>query len=75
MKVIPCNFSTDHKQMLSHLAMLVSKEYLAIPSSMTKLEIALRTACANELSLDKDRSSYNDLTDALRLSCKMYHMK
>ena len=75
MKVIPVNFSTEHKQMLSHLAMLVSKEYLTNPSSMTKLEVALRTAYANELSLDKSRSEYNDLTDALRLSCKMYKMK
>ena len=75
MKVIPVNFSTEHKQMLSHLAMMVSKEYLAIPSSMTKLEVALRTAYANELSLDKSRSEYNDLTDACRLACKMYEMK
>ena len=58
MKVIPVNFSTEHKQMLSHLAMLVSKEYLTIPSSMTKLEVALRTAYANELSLEKSRSEY-----------------
>jgi hypothetical protein len=75
MKVLPVNFSTEHKQMLSHLSMLVSKEYLAIPASMDKLAIALRTAYAEELSLNKERSSYNDLTDALRLSCKMYKMK
>ena len=75
MKVIPVNFSTDHKQMLSHLAMMISKDYLCIPASMTKLEVTLRTAYANELSLDKSRSEYNDLTDALRLSCKMYKMK
>ena len=31
MQVIPVNFSTEHKQMLSHLAMLVSKDYLCIP--------------------------------------------
>jgi hypothetical protein len=75
MKVLPVNFSTEHKQMLSHLSMLVSKEYLAIPASMDRLAIALRTAYAEELSLNKERSSYNDLTDALRLSCKMYKMK
>lgn len=75
MKVIPVNFSTEHKQMLSHLSMLVSKEYLCIPKSMDKLAIALRTAYAEELSLNKERSSYNDLTDALRLACKMYKMK
>ena len=48
MKVLPINFATDHKQMLSHLAMLLSKEYLCIPKQYDKLEIALRTAYANE---------------------------
>jgi hypothetical protein len=74
MKVLPVNFSTEHKNMLSALVLLVSKEYLCIPASMTKLEAALRTAWANELSLDKSRSEYNDLTDACRLACKMYKM-
>jgi hypothetical protein len=61
--------------MLSHLAMLVSKEYLCIPKQFDKMEIALGTAYADEYSLNKDRSSYNDLTDALRLASKMYKMK
>jgi len=74
MKVLPANFATDHKQMLSHLAMLVSKEYLAIPQQFDKLIISLRTAWANELSLDKEQTSYSDSIDALRLSCKMYKM-
>lgn len=75
MNVIPVNFSTEHKEMLSHLAMLVSKSYLAIPKAFDKLEIALRTAYADEYSLNKDKSSYNDLTDSLRLACKQYKMK
>ena len=54
--------------MLSHLAMLVSKEYLCISKQFDKLEIALRTAYADEYSLNKERSSYNDLTDSLRLA-------
>ena len=61
--------------MLSHLSMLVSKEYLCIPKQFDKMEIALRTAYADEYSLNKDRSSYNDLTDSLRLACKQYKMK
>jgi hypothetical protein len=61
--------------MLSHLAMLVSKEYLCIPKQFDKMEIALRTAYADEYNLNKEKSSYNDLTDALRLACKMYKMK
>ena len=75
MKILPISFGSTHREMLSHLALLVSKEYLCIPASMTKLEVALRTAWANELSLDKSRSEYNDLTDACRLACKMYEMK
>ena len=61
--------------MLSHLAMIVSKEYLAIPKEYDKLTIALRTAYSTELSLDKERTSYSDSLDALRLACKMYKMK
>jgi len=74
MRVLPVNFGTEHKQMLSHLALILSKEYLCIPKQFDKLQIALRTAYANEYSLDKERSSYNDTTDALRLACKMYKM-
>ena len=55
--------------------MLVSKEYLAIPKEFDKPIISLRTAYANELSLDKEQTSYSDSIDALRLACKMYKMK
>jgi hypothetical protein len=75
MNIIPVSFNSEHREMLSHLAMLVSKEYLCIPKEFDKLEIALRTAYADEYSLNKDRSSYNDLTDSLRLACKQYKMK
>ena len=75
MNVIPVSFAAEHKQMLSHLAMIVSKEYLAIPKEYDKLAIALRTAYSTELSLDKERTSYSDSLDGLRLACKMYKMK
>ena len=74
MKVLPVNFATEHKQMLSHLALLVSKSYLAVPKEFDKLIISLCTAWANELSLDKEQTSYSDSIDALRLTCKMYKM-
>ena len=61
--------------MLSHLAMIVSKQYLCIPKQFDKMEIALRTAYSDEFSLNKERSSHIDLTDALRLTCKLYKMK
>jgi hypothetical protein len=75
MKVLPVSIAGEHKQMLSHLAMMISKEYFCIPKEYEKLAIALRTAYANELSLDKERTSYSDSLDARRLACKMYKMK
>jgi hypothetical protein len=75
MTVIPVAFNSEHKEMLSHLAMIVSKSYLCLPKEFHKMEIALRTAYADEYSLNKERSSYNDLTDALRLACKQYKLK
>ena len=61
--------------MLSHLAMMVSKSYLCIPKEFDRLIISLRTSTDTELSLDKERTSYSDSLDALRLACKMYKMK
>jgi len=72
MKIIPVNFSTDHKSMLSHLHVMVNKNYLAIPSKYDKLITSLRTAYAEELNLKKDVTSYDDLLDALRLALNAY---
>jgi hypothetical protein len=38
MKILPVNFATEYRSMLSHLAMIVSKSYLAVPASMDKLK-------------------------------------
>ena len=75
MKIIPVNFSTDHKAMLSHLHTMISKGYLAIPSKYDKLITSLRTAYATEYSLNKEQTSYSDSLDALRLSLKGYNIK
>ena len=74
-KVIPVNFNTQHKNMLGNLHAVVSKGYLAIDPQFDKLLTSLRTAYANELTLDKDQSSFNDLLDALRLSLKGYNIE
>ena len=66
-------FSTEHKQMFTHLRMLVNK-YLAIPKEYDKLMVGIRTAYANKYSLDKEQTSCNDSLDAHRLSCNMYKM-
>jgi hypothetical protein len=75
MKIIPVAFNTEHKSMLAHLSVLLSKSYLCIGKEHDKLLVSLRTAYANELSLDKERTSYSDSIDACRLACKMYKMK
>lgn len=53
MRVIPVNFQTEHKQMISHLYLMVNKEYLAIPNQekydYDKLIVSL-TAQTNEFS-------------------------
>jgi hypothetical protein len=74
MKIIPVNFMTEHKQMLSHLHVRINKGYLAIPARYDKLLTSLRTAWAEELNLKKDVTSYDDLFDALRLSLKGYNI-
>lgn len=50
MSIIPVSFNAEHEEMLSHLAMLVSKDYLCIPKQFDKKEIALRTPYADEYS-------------------------
>lgn len=40
-----------------------------------KLLTSLRTAWANELTLDKNQTSYNDLLDGLRLGLKAYEIE
>ena len=41
---------------------------------MIKLLTSLRTAYANELTLNKDQTSYSDLLDGLRLALKGFEL-
>jgi hypothetical protein len=75
MTVIPVNFATEHKSMLSNLHVMITDKYLVIPDEHDKLIISLRTAYARDLSLDKEQTSYNDLLDALRSSLKGYEVR
>jgi len=51
-----------------------TKSYLGIQMEYDKLIVSLRTAYSIELNIDKERTSYSDSLDALRLACKMYKM-
>jgi hypothetical protein len=72
MKILPISFGTEHKQLLSHLHVMVSQGYLAIPKQHDKVLTSLRTAYAKELSLDKEQTSYDDSLDSLRLALRGY---
>lgn len=50
MEILPVNFSTEHKQMLSHLYLMINKAYLAISpeEKYEKLIVSLRMAQAKE---------------------------
>jgi len=74
-KIIPVAFSVSHKQMLSHLHSLVSKGLIAIDPKYDKLITSLKTAWANEQSLDKKQTSYDDLLDGARLATKAFLFK
>jgi hypothetical protein len=72
-RIIPINFVSEHRQLLQHLYSLISNQYLCIPQSMDKVIISLKSAVANEYSLDKTQSSYNDTLDALRLAIRPFN--
>lgn len=75
MKVQPVNFATRHKAMLGHSKLLLEKGYVAINKKFDKLITSLRTAYANELSLDKEATSYDDLFDSFRLAIEEYQTR
>ena len=75
MTVIPVNFSTEHKAMLSHCKMVFEKGYISINPKHDKLITSLRTAVENEGVLDKEVTSYDDIFDAFRLALRFYSFK
>jgi hypothetical protein len=72
MDVLPVSFAAEHKEMLGHTKLLLDRGSLAVASIFDKLLISLRTAHATEGDLSKDKTSHDDLLDALRLSLKRY---
>ena len=78
MKVVPVNFNKEHKAMLGHCKMILEdgRGKIAInPDRFDKLITALRTAIDNDGTLDKEATSYNDISDAFRLALKFYHFQ
>ncbi len=72
--IIPINFRTHHKKMLSKLHLLLANGMIRLPESVSEEEtfdyvtIALRTAWSREWDLDKNETVHDDHLDALRLA-------
>jgi hypothetical protein len=74
MKIIPVNFSTEHKAMLGFCKLVFEKDggCIAIHPKFDKLITSLRTAVENNGTLDKESTSFSDIFDAWRLALKFY---
>jgi hypothetical protein len=78
MWIVPVNFNTEHKAMLGHCKMIFETDSgrIAInPDRFDKLIASIRTAVDNDVTLDKEATSYNDIFDAFRLALKFYHFE
>lgn len=64
MKVCPVPFNKFGDQMLQHLAIMLNKQLLGVPSKFTELIRSLRTATGINYKLQKDRMVNSDLLDA-----------
>jgi hypothetical protein len=70
-RVIPVNFSQEHRNMLVHLWNLADSGMLAIDDELAPYVIkAMRTAKHKAFQLDKVQTKYSDDLDALRLACR-----
>jgi hypothetical protein len=72
MIVIPVAFtSTEKKNMLLNIKEMIDSNVLAIDLDRhQRLILALRTASATDMILNKDTTESDDLLDALSLACK-----
>ena len=69
-EIIPISLNSEHKQMLSHLYLMLNEGLSAMHEKYQKLTISLRKAQAKEYSIDRQETSYDDLLDALRFKFK-----
>ncbi len=72
MKVLPVNFATEHKTMLSNVKSLLddSRNLIQIHPSFTKLIDSLKSATAKEYSLQKESTINDDIFDSFRLAMR-----
>jgi len=72
MRVLPVSFAKESKAMLGNCKMILESGLIAIDPRFDKLIVSLRIAVANEMKLDKQQTSFNDLLDSLILALWEY---
>jgi hypothetical protein len=68
MRVLPVSFAMESKGVLGNCKMILESGLMAIDPCFDKLIVSLRTAVANEMKLDKQQTSFNDLLDSMILA-------
>ncbi len=74
MVVVPISWMKEQVGMLTNLKMLFDENCIAVSPDFDKLQVALKSAVAEGMRLDKGLSQYNDLIDALMLATNEYQM-
>jgi hypothetical protein len=74
-KCLPVNWSRMGQPMLYNLVSIMQVKQLKVHESLIDLVVALKSAYVTNDKLDKERSTNNDLLDALMLSCLNYRRK
>jgi hypothetical protein len=72
---LPVNWSRMGQPMLFNLISIMQSKQLKVHESLTDLVVALKSAYITNDKLDKERSTNNDLLDALMLACLNYKRK
>jgi hypothetical protein len=71
MIVIPINFNTIDATYLANLKELIDSNFVVLDLERhTNFVLALRTAKATDLILDKEATESDDILDAICLACK-----
>jgi hypothetical protein len=73
-KVLPINFSTEHKALLGNMKMIMSDNLLCVHKKFEQLINSLNTANDIENSLQKNNMSNSDSLDSLRLALSLYEL-
>lgn len=72
MIICPVAFNTKSKEMMYNMKELVDRGLLVINEHQKNIITAMRTAFVVQEKLDKEKSSHDDIFDALRLSLSNY---